>query len=209
MHWPLFACGLQIFSTNNTECGRLLEEIKCARCSPNAQVLFHSSDMDKMPHREPDLPRLCQDFCREFYYTCRGHIPGNYADNNECEFDFNYSSCAVTWWYKSKYIHMNTGSVIHALFSSSCSWNETDTSDWDKLIFISGFISHWDSACPCRSGRFLDICKKWCVSSLVGEYLFIQLLPHLTSPPFVAELVSPVCLLAAFSLLYCCTLMHQ
>ncbi|KAG8014700.1 Hedgehog-interacting protein [Nibea albiflora] len=65
----------RIFSTNNTECGRLLEEIKCARCSPNAQVLFHSSDMDKMPHREPDLPRLCQDFCREFYYTCRGHIP--------------------------------------------------------------------------------------------------------------------------------------
>lgn len=71
------ACGLQVFSTNNTECGRLLEEIKCARCSPNAQVLFHSSDVDKMPHREPDLPRLCQDFCREFYYTCRGHIPGN------------------------------------------------------------------------------------------------------------------------------------
>ncbi|XP_035515657.1 hedgehog-interacting protein [Morone saxatilis] len=65
----------RIFSTNNTECGRLLEEIKCARCSPNAQVLFHSLDMDKMPHREPDLPRLCQDFCREFYYTCRGHIP--------------------------------------------------------------------------------------------------------------------------------------
>lgn len=77
----LVACGLQIFSTNNTECGRLLEEIKCARCSPNAQVLFHSLDMDKMPHREPDLPRLCQDFCREFYYTCRGHIPGNNTDN--------------------------------------------------------------------------------------------------------------------------------
>uniref|UniRef100_A0A674PRR0 Hedgehog-interacting protein n=1 Tax=Takifugu rubripes TaxID=31033 RepID=A0A674PRR0_TAKRU len=64
-----------IFSTNNTECGRLLEEIKCARCSPNGQVLFHSPDTDKMPHREPDLPRLCQEFCREFYYTCRGHIP--------------------------------------------------------------------------------------------------------------------------------------
>ncbi|MEQ2196519.1 hypothetical protein XENOCAPTIV_000893, partial [Xenoophorus captivus] len=56
-------------------CGHLLEEIKCARCSPNAQVLFHSLDMDRMPHREPDLPRLCQDYCREFYYTCRGHIP--------------------------------------------------------------------------------------------------------------------------------------
>ncbi|KAG7268659.1 hypothetical protein CRUP_018370 [Coryphaenoides rupestris] len=69
------ACG-EIFSTNNTECGRLLEEIKCARCSPNAQVLFHPPDAEaKVPHREPELPRLCQDFCREFYYTCRGHIP--------------------------------------------------------------------------------------------------------------------------------------
>uniref|UniRef100_A0A3Q2YN30 Hedgehog-interacting protein n=1 Tax=Hippocampus comes TaxID=109280 RepID=A0A3Q2YN30_HIPCM len=67
--------GGEIFSTNNTECGRLLEEIKCARCSPNAQVLFHPSEPGRMPHREPDLPQLCQDFCREFYYTCRGHIP--------------------------------------------------------------------------------------------------------------------------------------
>ncbi|XP_034147158.1 hedgehog-interacting protein [Esox lucius] len=65
----------RIFSTNNTECSRLLEEIKCARCSPNAQVLFHSAESDKVPLREPHLPRLCQDYCREFYYTCRGHIP--------------------------------------------------------------------------------------------------------------------------------------
>lgn len=65
----------RVFSTNNTECGRLLEEIKCARCSPNAQVLFHSLDTEKTPHREPDLPRLCHDYCRDFYYTCRGHIP--------------------------------------------------------------------------------------------------------------------------------------
>uniref|UniRef100_A0A673XUW7 Hedgehog interacting protein n=1 Tax=Salmo trutta TaxID=8032 RepID=A0A673XUW7_SALTR len=64
-----------IFSTNNTECSRLLEEIKCAHCSPNAQVLFHSPESDKVPLREPHLPRLCQDYCREFYYTCRGHIP--------------------------------------------------------------------------------------------------------------------------------------
>lgn len=63
----------RIFSTNNTECGHLLEELKCARCSPNAQVLFHSADT--VPHREPDLPQLCQDYCRKFYYTCRGHIP--------------------------------------------------------------------------------------------------------------------------------------
>ncbi|XP_078799840.1 hedgehog-interacting protein-like [Oryzias latipes] len=65
----------RIFSTNNTECAHLLDEIKCARCSPNAQVLFHSLDIDRQPHREPDLPRLCLDFCRKFYYTCRGHIP--------------------------------------------------------------------------------------------------------------------------------------
>ncbi|XP_030643547.1 hedgehog-interacting protein isoform X2 [Chanos chanos] len=64
----------RIFSTNNTECSRLLEEIKCARCSPHAQVLFHSPQTDAVPHREPDLPRLCHDYCREFYYTCRGHI---------------------------------------------------------------------------------------------------------------------------------------
>ncbi|XP_028833228.1 hedgehog-interacting protein [Denticeps clupeoides] len=59
----------QVLSTNNTECSRLLEELRCARCSPNAQVLYRS------PAREPDLPRLCHDYCREFYYTCRGHVP--------------------------------------------------------------------------------------------------------------------------------------
>lgn len=37
----------------------------------------------------------------------------------------------------------------------------------------------------------------WCVNSLVCEYLFIQLLPHLTSPPFVAELVTHILLLTA------------
>lgn len=65
----------RVFSTNNTECGRLLEELKCARCSPNAQLLFHPLDPHRDPHREPHLPRLCHDYCRDFYYTCRGHIP--------------------------------------------------------------------------------------------------------------------------------------
>ncbi|KAK3572585.1 hypothetical protein QTP86_000411 [Hemibagrus guttatus] len=64
-----------IFFTNNTECSRLLEEIKCARCSPNAQMLFHLSEQEPGRHREPDLPRLCLDYCQEFYYTCRGHVP--------------------------------------------------------------------------------------------------------------------------------------
>ncbi|RXN24436.1 hedgehog-interacting -like protein [Labeo rohita] len=65
----------RIFSTNNTECSRLLEEIKCAHCSPHAQMLFHSPKVEKAPHREQDLPRLCHDYCQEFYYTCRGHVP--------------------------------------------------------------------------------------------------------------------------------------
>ncbi|XP_016389851.1 hedgehog-interacting protein-like [Sinocyclocheilus rhinocerous] len=65
----------RIFSTNNTECSRLLEEIKCAHCSPHAQMLFHSPKLEKAPHREQDLPRLCHDYCQEFYYTCRGHVP--------------------------------------------------------------------------------------------------------------------------------------
>ncbi|XP_051558883.1 hedgehog-interacting protein-like [Myxocyprinus asiaticus] len=65
----------RVFSTNNTECSRLLQEIKCAHCSPHAQMLFHSPKLDKAPHREQDLPRLCHDYCQEFYYTCRGHVP--------------------------------------------------------------------------------------------------------------------------------------
>ncbi|XP_041937361.1 hedgehog-interacting protein [Alosa sapidissima] len=64
------------FSTNNTECSRLLEELRCARCSPHAQMLFHAPHgAAAVPTREPDLPLLCHDYCREFYYTCRGHVP--------------------------------------------------------------------------------------------------------------------------------------
>ncbi|XP_039606134.1 hedgehog-interacting protein [Polypterus senegalus] len=66
----------RIFSvSNNTECAKLLEEIKCARCSPHAQGLFHSADQEDSSDREPVLPLLCQDYCSEFYYTCRSHIP--------------------------------------------------------------------------------------------------------------------------------------
>ncbi|MGH0165238.1 UNVERIFIED_CONTAM: hypothetical protein FKN15_003351 [Acipenser sinensis] len=57
------------------ECAKLLEEIKCARCSPQAQNLFHSPDIEDAADREPVLPLLCNDYCREFYYACRGHIP--------------------------------------------------------------------------------------------------------------------------------------
>ncbi|XP_053114104.1 hedgehog-interacting protein isoform X1 [Hemicordylus capensis] len=66
----------KIFSvTNNTECVKLLQEIKCAHCSPNAQNLFHSTEKETF-ERELVLPFLCKDYCKEFYYTCRGHIPG-------------------------------------------------------------------------------------------------------------------------------------
>lgn len=70
-------CGLQVLSvTNNTECAKLLEEIKCAHCSPHAQNLFHSPEKGETPEKELMLPYLCKDYCKEFYYTCRGHIPG-------------------------------------------------------------------------------------------------------------------------------------
>ncbi|XP_011357763.1 hedgehog-interacting protein [Pteropus vampyrus] len=66
----------KIFSvTNNTECGKLLEEIKCALCSPHSQSLFHSPEREAL-ERELVLPLLCKDYCKEFFYTCRGHIPG-------------------------------------------------------------------------------------------------------------------------------------
>lgn len=108
--------------------------------------------------------------------------------------------CVVTWWYASK--HMNRAGDVRMCFARSVQSpvrfeSKTDACDCDELKFTAGLISHWVSGCTCRTGRFLDLCKKWCVSSLVCEYLFIQLLPHLTSPPFVAELVSPVCSLAA------------
>lgn len=68
--------GFQIFSvTNNTECGKLLEEIKCALCSPHSQSLFHSPEREAL-ERDLVLPLLCKDYCKEFFYTCRGHIPG-------------------------------------------------------------------------------------------------------------------------------------
>lgn len=67
---------LQILSViNNTECGKLLEEIKCALCSPNSQSLFHSPDREVLD-RDLVLPLLCKDYCKEFFYTCRSHLPG-------------------------------------------------------------------------------------------------------------------------------------
>uniref|UniRef100_A0A6I8N579 Hedgehog interacting protein n=1 Tax=Ornithorhynchus anatinus TaxID=9258 RepID=A0A6I8N579_ORNAN len=67
----------KIFSViNNTECVKLLEEIQCAHCSPHAQNLFHSPERGEATEREIALPLLCKDYCKEFYYTCRGHIPG-------------------------------------------------------------------------------------------------------------------------------------
>jgi hedgehog interacting protein len=69
-------CGFQIFSaTNNSECSRLLEEIQCAPCSPHSQSLFYTPERDVLDG-DLALPLLCKDYCKEFFYTCRGHIPG-------------------------------------------------------------------------------------------------------------------------------------
>ncbi|XP_010285380.1 PREDICTED: hedgehog-interacting protein-like, partial [Phaethon lepturus] len=76
--------------TNNTECAKLLEEIKCAHCSPHAQNLFHSPGKGETPERELTLPYLCKDYCKEFYYTCRGHIPG-FLQTTADEFCFYYA----------------------------------------------------------------------------------------------------------------------
>ncbi|XP_042557751.1 hedgehog-interacting protein [Dipodomys merriami] len=80
----------KIFSaTNNTECGRLLEEVKCAPCSPHSQSLFHSPEREVL-ERDLVLPLLCPDYCKEFFYTCRGHIPGFLQTTAE-EFCFYYA----------------------------------------------------------------------------------------------------------------------
>lgn len=100
--YPRVSCCLQsdspglgrlenkIFSaTNNTECGRLLEEIKCAPCSPHSQSLFHSPERDVLDG-DLALPLLCKDYCKEFFYTCRGHIPGLLQTTAD-EFCFYYA----------------------------------------------------------------------------------------------------------------------
>uniref|UniRef100_G3UM80 Hedgehog-interacting protein n=1 Tax=Loxodonta africana TaxID=9785 RepID=G3UM80_LOXAF len=80
----------QIFSvTNNTECGKLLEEVKCAHCSPHSQSLFHSPEREVL-ERDLVLPLLCKDYCKEFFYTCRGHIPG-FLQTTADEFCFYYA----------------------------------------------------------------------------------------------------------------------
>lgn len=56
------------------------------------------------------------------------------------------------------------------------------------IVITNHRRSLWDSVCTCTSGRFLELYNKWCVSSLVGVYLFILVLPHVTSSLFVAVL---------------------
>ncbi|KAM8969903.1 hedgehog-interacting protein isoform X1 [Antechinus flavipes] len=81
----------KIFSvTNNTECMKLLEEIRCAHCSPHSQNLFHSPERGEASERDLALPLLCEDYCKEFYYTCRGHIPG-FLQTSADEFCFYYA----------------------------------------------------------------------------------------------------------------------
>ncbi|XP_007464056.1 PREDICTED: hedgehog-interacting protein-like isoform X1 [Lipotes vexillifer] len=75
--------------TNNTECGKLLEEIKCALCSPHSQSLFYSPETESL-ERDLALPLLCKDYCKEFFYTCRGHVPG-FLQTTADEFCFYYA----------------------------------------------------------------------------------------------------------------------
>lgn len=63
--------------TNNTECARLLEEIKCAQCSPHAQYLFHLPDRQGAADNELAFPMLCGDYCKQLYFACRSQIAGN------------------------------------------------------------------------------------------------------------------------------------
>ncbi|XP_048401759.1 hedgehog-interacting protein isoform X1 [Stegostoma tigrinum] len=75
-HFPQFLDS-EVFSvTNNTECARLLEEIKCAECSPHAQNLFHISGQEGTPANELTFPKLCRDYCEQFYFACRSHMAG-------------------------------------------------------------------------------------------------------------------------------------
>ncbi|KAL4618158.1 hedgehog-interacting protein-like [Arapaima gigas] len=74
-------CAVEIFSSNDTECSQLLQEIRCARCSPHSQALFRTSNVAEVPPGQLLLPRLCQDYCNRFYYTCRAHLPELFQAN--------------------------------------------------------------------------------------------------------------------------------
>ncbi|XP_072427721.1 hedgehog-interacting protein isoform X2 [Chiloscyllium punctatum] len=82
----------EVFSvTNNTECARLLEEIKCAECSPYAQNLFHISDREGTSANELTFPMLCRDYCEQLYVACRSHIAGLFQTTSD-EFCNLYSA---------------------------------------------------------------------------------------------------------------------
>lgn len=170
--------------------------------TPNVDVSWRRSSV----LAAPPMPRCCSTpwtwiRCHTGSQTCRGYARTSAASSTTPAggtYQVIRQTVTTTLMLKSRHT-CSFQSLVHL------KWNWHVWLWWIKIH--CRLHSHWDSACTCRTGRFLDLCKKWCVSSLVCEYLFIQLLPHLTSPPFVAELVSPVRLL--HSLLYCCTLMHQ
>ncbi|XP_067897636.1 hedgehog-interacting protein isoform X2 [Heterodontus francisci] len=74
----------KIFSvTNNTECAKLLEEIKCAQCSPHAQNLFHLPDREGASDNELAFPMLCRDYCKQLYFGCRSHVAGLFQTTSD------------------------------------------------------------------------------------------------------------------------------
>ncbi|XP_059820962.1 hedgehog-interacting protein-like isoform X2 [Hypanus sabinus] len=79
-----FSQWIQIFSaTNNTECAKLLEEIKCAQCSPHAQYLFHFPDRQGAPDNELAFPVLCRDYCKQLYFACRSQMTGLFQTTSD------------------------------------------------------------------------------------------------------------------------------
>lgn len=82
-HFHEFVDSKIVSVTNNTECARLLEEIKCAQCSPHAQYLFHLPDRQGAADNELAFPMLCGDYCKQLYFACRSQIAGLFQTTSD------------------------------------------------------------------------------------------------------------------------------
>lgn len=100
------------------------------------------------------------------------------------------TACVVTWrTCKQAYIQKQNKSK-NTLKRYLCA---THLKQSVLLQIVRKGFNYLDCACICRPGRNLDLCKKGCISSLVCEDLFFEVLTHLTSPPIAVE---PVLLFA-------------
>lgn len=120
--------------------------------------------------------------------------------------------CVVTWWYASK--HMKRAGDVRMCLARSVQSpvhfeSKTDTCDCDGLKFTAGLISHWDSGCTCRTGRFWTYARSgasvvWSVNIYLSSSYLIW--PHLH---LLLSLSHPFARSQPPSFLYCCTLMHH